>query len=594
MFQAKPKKLTSSSYSARGIEAISPEIHGQLLQRLFRNLPATTTKKTAVKDLRDYLYLSCISNIQKRLLSKPFGFDRTFMSLFFSLETGEGLFTAADVTGDWPEPNEMPSELATADEQWLVEHVSRFSGFPPELQGNPRRLVPSPQTRWGLLQAFMRTLVWVLKYSETLHNLVDSDDVGPDNDTESNRILIRHTLRDLDRYMGLLWRMVHRSPTLYLITKMLTSRLQVQLVSENHQRSSTLTDGDGQGVPQSLALGQGTGRSVLESEDGDKEDADDESDEEEGDDEVEATLYTQDAPMSVFDLVRSWLWRVTRCSRTLDKLCHSAQQHGARTKFLEIGVRTTPEPADPCHQATLQETVQPLPTKSDFGERMNALRHLAEKNHNMKEKPNETVTDGHGAKKPKNYSGALGSLLGMTGKDGQPIEWEKCFTGSIHCEAYLATLIQRGLVGAFMFPIKFPGILFSWTSMAQVAKGRIGLSKCCCFCCAVYLVGSNVFHGIPPTQGKVAPWACPPDIPQDIKLAILEQLRAELVSCIEKYQEQAKSGDSVSAPSSLEPVGWFDEADPEASWEKMSKAPGPLMFSKPKPHLKRGSSMRSG
>lgn len=225
-------KVVISFNVSRGIEVIPPEVHGQQLQRLLRNISADSFDKGPIKDLRNYVYLFCMNKIQKRLLSKPVDYDDIFLSLFLSPETAESPFKRADIAEDWPQYVDLPSELAAADEEWLVEHVARFISPAPATQGNPRRLSPDPETRWGVLQAFTRTLSWVLNYSQTLSRLMDPGNVGPDNETEGNRALFEDTLRAFDRYMGLLWMMVHRSPTLYLVVKMLEPELQKRLVSK--------------------------------------------------------------------------------------------------------------------------------------------------------------------------------------------------------------------------------------------------------------------------------------------------------------------------------------------------------------------------
>lgn len=191
------------------------------------------------------------------------------------------------------------------------------------------------------------------------------------------------------------------------------------------------------------------GESDIENEEGDGGNEEEESDDEdeENNDEDDVASVPQTAPPSILQLVRSWLKRATQWNHTLGKLCYGAAQYEIHTKFVEIGVHVAPEPAMATCQAALEETVQLIPAKAEFDGRMTALRRLAERHHlMMKGRVDDPVNSRRKVEKPKQYLGALGALCGMTGKDGQPISWVDSFTGGIHCEAYLATLMRQGSV----------------------------------------------------------------------------------------------------------------------------------------------------
>ncbi|KAG9027123.1 hypothetical protein FRB95_008120 [Tulasnella sp. JGI-2019a] len=111
--------------------------------------------------------------------------------------------------------------------------------------------------------------------------------------------------------------------------------------------------------------------------------------------------------------------------------------------------------------------------------------------------------------------GALGMVL--AGDGSRDDEWIEMFTGHVHCEAYLAC------------------------SQTQSSIKEIGVSKRCCFCCAVFLDTLNPRLTYTGTHGKVHPWAPPANAPRTAKEAVLKALQNKL---FEHFDIRRRSGDS--------------------------------------------------
>ncbi|KAG9026095.1 hypothetical protein FRB95_009402 [Tulasnella sp. JGI-2019a] len=125
---------------------------------------------------------------------------------------------------------------------------------------------------------------------------------------------------------------------------------------------------------------------------------------------------------------------------------------------------------------------------------------------------------------------ALGSAL-ADGNAGDE-RWTNEFCGSDHCEPYLAC--------------------------DQTLAKEVGISKRCCFCCAVFLKALRRGLTYTGSHWKVFAWAPPTSAPRDAKEVVLKELLVKLKDLIQLGTDD----DGVGGHHDLEEVDEWEVDDP--------------------------------
>lgn len=110
----------------------------------------------------------------------------------------------------------------------------------------------------------------------------------------------------------------------------------------------------------------------------------------------------------------------------------------------------------------------------------------------------------------------------------------------------------------------------------QVCESAIGVSVRCCYTCNLFIDKLSPSRGghqakmVTTTHGKIYPWTPPPDTPNNVKAAILDNLLFHLTKVLDEESRQLSSeraSDSVNSPSSsLTPLIIINPISEEAAF----------------------------
>ncbi|KAG8991903.1 hypothetical protein FRB93_002523 [Tulasnella sp. JGI-2019a] len=117
----------------------------------------------------------------------------------------------------------------------------------------------------------------------------------------------------------------------------------------------------------------------------------------------------------------------------------------------------------------------------------------------------------------------LSTVYRQAFQDGKADEsWATSFSGRVHCESYLVSLIFSQAVDESK----------DYSADLKKCPRFIGISERCCFLCSEFIaiISDDIHYS--GTRGKVYPWAPPKLADPQWEEQIIEKLRRELKACL--------------------------------------------------------------
>lgn len=172
----------------------------------------------------------------------------------------------------------------------------------------------------------------------------------------------------------------------------------------------------------------------------------------------------------------------------------------------------TPLPTQRHRQESLRKTLESLRVSSSLGIQ-DLFDSIAQR-----------ARDVHTAygRNPPHLSGPSKSLVNAA--QDPKYDWENQFEGQIHCEAYLAAKLQ---------------------GINRSGEALMGVSKCCCYCCALLLEELGLNKEDLVTHGMVYPWTPPEDISLEVLSRLLRRMQDKLSDCLNEYRSGHRSPNSA-------------------------------------------------
>lgn len=264
------------------------------------------------------------------------------------------------------------------------------------------------------------------------------------------------------------------------------------------------------------------------------------SDGEDSDDGLESEEAKGTVELSAIALkIKIWLRRVTQWHGAIFDLSQGQTALGVLNKQLSIHVDVAPKAVQPERQASLRATVESLEGKGNADDKLKLI--LSRARDVYKDRNLSQNTAAH-------------SLVNASLNDDASLEpWEKLFpSSSVHCEARLACIMHRmqvRLLSVFIFP-RYSCYLRHASNLPahtiQIQNVAIGVSKRCCYCCAILLSKLGFKKDNISYHGKIYSWAPPPELNSDVKEYILEKLKRRLEKHLDEYSEGRREPDSSS------------------------------------------------
>ncbi|KAG9046206.1 hypothetical protein FS837_004877 [Tulasnella sp. UAMH 9824] len=519
----------------RGIAAITPDAHGAALQKLLTDMyelaPTCPETQSSRDPLRFYVYCFCHKKILHRLQYGILGYSGRFLELFLG-SNKQSAITVEDFQRRSKLAPESPKR-GHFGEAWLYRQlVGRYRGedFGPEpSHGQSYRLRLNESQLWKLWEYFtscLDDLQYSLKW-------LDQNTRGNHPESYSKaKELLKDNVTPL---MRILYNFVHASPTFWrLIVAMsdiLSNRMGEERVAEDPQPLWSSPSDAGSpnskrftSAPGEVASNRRGSQSPVSADslpkDSDQPDMSDEnhpgspaqSDGEDSDDGLESEEAKGTVELSGIALkIKIWLRRVTQWHGAIFDLSQGQMALGVLNKQLSIHVDVAPKAVQPERQASLRATVESLEGKGNADDKLNLILSRAREVYKGRNLSQNT---------------AAHSLVNASLNDDASLErWEKLFpSSSVHCEARLACKMHQ----------------------MQIQNVAIGVSKRCCYCCAILLEKLGSKKDDISNHGKVYSWPPPPEMDSGVKEYILKKLKRRLEKDLEDYSEGRREPDSSS------------------------------------------------
>ncbi|KAG8924318.1 hypothetical protein FRC00_005244, partial [Tulasnella sp. 408] len=519
----------------RGIAAITPDAHGAALQKLLTDMytlaPTCPEKESNRDPLRCYVYCFCHKKILHRLQYGISGYSGRFLELFLGSKKKRAI-TVEDFQRRSKLAPESPKQ-GHVGEAWLYRQLAgRYRGedFGPEpTDGQSYRLRLDESQLWKLWEYFTTCLDDLQLSLEWLDATTRGNQ--PESYSKAKELLKSH----VTPLMRILYNFVHTAPTFWRLvvamSDILSNRMGEERVAEDPRPlwSSPSDTGSPDSNRSPSAPGEVAsnfrGPQSPVSADSLPKDSDQpglpyenhpglpaQSDGEDSDDGLESEGAKGTVELSAIALkIKIWLRRVTRWHGAIFDLSQGQMALGVLNKQLSIHVNVAPKAVQPERQASLRATVESLEGKGNADDKLKLI--LSRARDVYKDRNLSKNTAAH-------------SLVNASLNDNASLErWEKLFpSSSVHCEARLACIIHQ----------------------MQIQNVAIGVSKRCCYCCAILLSKLGFRKDNISYHGKVCSWPPPPEMDSDVKEYILKKLKRRLEQDLEKYSEGRRQPHSSS------------------------------------------------
>ncbi|KAG8974032.1 hypothetical protein FRC05_007948 [Tulasnella sp. 425] len=522
-------------------------------------IPADRNQRAEV--LHRYIYSFCTDKILRRFNSKIPGFKPHYVSLLLPPTDS---ITLEEYRTYSEKEVVLPQRLASRDETRIYALLKAL--LPRRnVKLADKRLILDTENQWNLWECFKHFLG---KAQDCLRDLQALKGIPHKIKEEEIESALAH-LDGLNVAMAGIFLLTHYSPSFWIVMERMAPLLELRLGPEtrgNRTPSASPTrhpepgqDSAEYSPPSSTTqTGPGDHPSSPHSTATADADSSEWSDDDDATSDVETTRNPSrrsarktERPEDLHDviskswsrvtiMIRHWMKSITQWHHGMEDLAHGRRELGILSKSLTIDVTVAPMSPLPSRQTSLIETIKSTSYSSDVEAALSILR---------------------GNATSLSLNGATGELLQALGNQDLTDEavsemWESGFLGGIHCEAQLAyNIVQRSSVGGADL---FLSILPIIVSSNLGHECLIGVSKRCCFCCAVLLRALKVNDGDIVGHGKIYSWSPPCEASEETKQIVLKKLRekfeAYLKGCDRRGHRTPDSGSGNDSNGGLSPL----------------------------------------
>ncbi|KAG8950436.1 hypothetical protein FRC04_007451 [Tulasnella sp. 424] len=454
----------------RGVGAISPYAHGEVLERILTTMYETRSPPIQecpeLQLLNRYIYCFCIEKIRKCLNASIPGYSRTYLSLFLD-KKGLGLITRELFQSRDTARQRRPSAAKVPDETWLYEalmmtHAGVDFGVAPDGTGSYQMRIDEERA-WYIWDLFATSLKALDDLSGRVESLVKGrkEKAFSANGSVNNEghlsektsldadlyALVHATLDAIAERMTLLYCFAHESGSFW---QLVTSMSGVLNSRQGDPRSSPTSprrdasparhvlnaDATYFNLPPQANLVGAPPLGIRKPSEAPQVDPNEQSQEDEetsdsddGDDLVDNPYRLSDVALRI----RSWLRRLTQWHAALYDLSQGHLAAGILNKKVTIKVEIAPRPVEPTKQASLRSAVEAVVGKDRLEDSLGLILSRARQKWSDPDRPPTW---------PAGKTLLTASLLDESSMNS----WEdQFFSSSIHCEACLACGMPESL-----------------------------------------------------------------------------------------------------------------------------------------------------